>query len=520
MMQLLSRSLLRGATCALCVMGCGSGPSDATKLSSAHAPLAEDEVLVTSTSRFHTSVGIAERLDDLSANPPEIHLQTGASFIRITGTPVAGGWLFTGVPRTEYYLRTHPLSRADILTSARHVDIGTHHIGRADAEYPGVDGVPVQLNLRNLSPWRRLTGQYQPGSSLQAVATDVDMVGDLLVPENTPEGATSIVTDESFLVAYNLMSMPVFQANAGDRMYVHQSSEFTAGGMPDGTRVGYSSVERSVHLPPLDFVPEWGPSPLTIDAELQPLPLQEFPLDWRLSEFAPQASQVHPRALPGTIWFEIHPTPHTSAEQWMGFTQPLLRLLIPRGSASDFAAHLRYGNPYPSSWDVVGRVNYSTVYAAQMSGNPSRTINLVGGYTAVEKLEDLASGPIAPKLSPPRSLRIDWKSASTSREVSSVHPVISWRPPAVGTPTAYRVIVRQLFSQFGTTSTTGSISVPASIQELRLPPGLLTSGPQFYVSVIAVNAPHWDVEQAPLSTQERVPYHSATAYSSIFTVAP
>ncbi|AKF82909.1 hypothetical protein MFUL124B02_31470 [Myxococcus fulvus 124B02] len=489
-------------------------------MSSSRAPLAEDEVLVTSTSRFHTSVGVAERLEDLSANPPEIHLQTGASFTRLSGTPVAGGWLFKNVPRTEYYLRTDTSIRADILTSARHVDIGTQRIGRADAEYTEVDWVPMQLDLRNLSPWRHPLGLNQPGSSLQAVAMDVDLVGDVLVTEDIPEGATSIVTNEAFLVTYNLTALPVFQVAARDRMYVHQHSEFMAGGMPDGTRVGYSAVDRSVHLPPLDFVPDWAGPPLSIDAELQPLALQEFPLDWRLSEFARQAVKVHPRAVPGTVWFEIHPTPYTSADQWMGYTQPLLRMIMPRGSASDFAAPLRFGNPYPANWDVVGRVNYSTVYSSQIPGYPRQTLNLTGGYTAIEKLEDLASGPIVPKLSPPRSLRIDWKPASTSHEVSSVHPLISWRPPVVGAPTAYRVVVRQLLPEHGAITTTGSINVPGSIQELRLPPGMLAPGALFSVSVLAINAPLWDMEHAPLATNERAPYHSATAYSSIFTVAP
>jgi hypothetical protein len=491
------------------------------KTSSSQAPLAEDEVLVTSTTRFHTSVGIAERLEDLSADPPEIHLQTGTSFTRITGAPVAGGWRFTGVPRTEYSLRTDSSTRTSLLTSARHVDIGTHRIGRVDAVYPSVDWVPVQLDVRNLSPWRRPSGTYQPGSSLQAVAMDVDLLGDLLVPEETtPEGATSIVTDEAVLLSYNRMGIPAFQSSAGDRMYVHQLGEFIAGGMPDGTRVGYSAVERSVHLPPLDFVPAWETTPLSVDAELQPLALQEFPLDWRLSEFARQAVQVHPRALPGTVWFEVHPTPHTSAEQWMGDAQPLLRLILPRGTASDFASQLRFGNPYPSDWDVVGRVNYSTVFATQMPGNPARTVNLLGGYTAVEKLEDLASGPIVPKLSPPRSLRIDWKSASTPHEVSSVHPLISWRPPAVGTPTAYQVIVRQFFPQVGAFVSMGAINVPGSIQELRVPLDMLAPGSHFYVSVLAIDAPHWDVEHAPLATRERAPYRAAMTYSSIFTVAP
>ncbi|MCP3057745.1 fibronectin type III domain-containing protein [Myxococcus sp. K38C18041901] len=517
----MSRSPLLGTACVLWLAGCGSERSDVAKASSSQAPLAEDEVWVTSTTRFHTSVGVAERLEDLSENPPEIYLQSGASFTRITGTAAAGGWRFRGVPRTEYYLRLASSYRVDVVTSARHVDIGAHRIGRSDAEYPWVDWVYTQLDLRNLSPWRHLKSPQLPGSSLHVVSTDVETFGELIVPEETPEGATSIETDEALLFAYNTDSLPIFRADAGDRLYVHQLSEFIAGALPDGTRAGYSAIERSVHLPPLDFVPDWEVTPLPITTELQPLPLQEVPLDWRLSEFARLVPQVNARALPGSIWFEVLSTPHTSTpEQRVAESLPMLRMDLPRGSASDFAAPLRFGNPYPSDWGVVGRVNYSTTYDLQRPDNPERFVNVFGGYSAIEKLEDLTSGPIVPKLSPPRSLRIDWKSANTPHEVDSVHPVISWRPPAVGHPTAYEVVLRRYYPMFGVLVNSGIIDVPASVQEVRLPPDRLEPGTHFVVSVIAIDAPLWDVEQAPVATRERAPYRSSMASSAFFSVAP
>lgn len=518
-MMMLRMSSLLGTTCVVWLAGCGSGASSAERESQATGQtlLADDEVLVTSTTRFHTSVGIAERVEDLSASPPEIYTYDGVRFSRITGSAVPGGWRFTGVPRGEYYLRADPINKVDILTSARHVDIGIGRLGRPDAVYTGVDWSPLQLDLRNLSPWVPWTGDYQPGSSLQVVSSEVDVVGELSLLEEVPEGATSIVTEEAGLLSYTLTNLPVFQAARGDRLYVNQLGESIAGGLPDGTRVGYSSVERSVRLEPFDFVPDWV-TPLPISAEFQPLEQREVPLDWRLSEFARMAPDAHPRATPWAASLEIVPTPHGPVDGWRGYAGELLWMNMPRGTVSDFTTRLRFGNPYPSNWGVVGRVFYNYVYSSQLPTHPARFINLGGGYSATELLEDLTSGPIVPKMSPPRSLRIDRKPASVPHEVGSLNPVVSWLPPAVGKPTAYEVVVMRYLPEFGAMLHTGSIYVPGSVRDVRLPPGKLVPGAYIYVRVTAIDAPLWDVEHAPLSTRGRVPYRSATAFGSFFFV--
>ncbi|MCP3169782.1 hypothetical protein [Myxococcus qinghaiensis] len=518
-MKPLRRSSLLGTTCVVWLAGCGSGtsPDERDSQATGQTLLADDTVLVTKTTRFYTSVGIAERAEDLSDNPPEIHVYDGARFSRITGSAVPGGWRFTGVPRGEYYLRADTGSRVDILTSARHVDLGINQWGRPDAVYTDVDTSPARLHLRNLSPWMPSTGDYEPGSSLQAVSSQLDLAGPLLPFDEPPEGATSIDNGEALMLSYSRSRIPVFHADRGDRLYVNQLSGFIAGGLTDGTRVGYSAVDRSVEVEPFDFVPDWLTSmPLT--GVLQPLEPREVTLDLRLSEFSRLAVEGHPRASLLLSYFEIRPAPHSQVEGWFGYAGELLSMSLPLGAATDFTGHLRFGNPYPSDWGVVGRLGQSYASPAPSPSNPARSFNLTGHYFAIDALENLLSGPVVPKLSPPRSLRIDRKSASEPREVGSLHPVISWAPPTVGKPTGYEVRVTKIHPQLGLMMNMGPIYVPGSVRELRVPPGKLERGTYNYVRVTAIEAPHWDVEQAPLRTLETVPYHSSTAFGSLFFV--
>ncbi|MFY2562660.1 hypothetical protein ACN469_34020 [Corallococcus terminator] len=515
-MKPLRISALLGTTCVVWLSGCGSGTSSGERDSQAtgQALLAEDTVLVTKTTRFYTSVGMAERAEDLSENPPEIHVYDGARFSRITGSSVPGGWRFTGVPRGEYYLRADASAMVDILTSERHVDLGVGSRGRLDAVSPGVDVSPAHLELRNLSPWVRWTGDYQRGSTFQMVSSQMELTGALFPSNDPPDGATS-VTDDALMVSVTPRGLPVFQSDRGDRLYVNQLSELIANGAPDGTRVGYSAVDRSVQLEPFDFVPDWE-TPMSITAELQPLELREVTIDWRLSELARLAVEAHPRATPFSPYFEVRPAPHRPADGWSGYAGELLSMSLPDGLTTDYTSRLRFGNPYPSDWGVVGRLAQSYALATPLPSNPARSVNLTGHYFAIDVLERFLSGPVVPKLSPPRSLRIDQRHASELHAVGSLHPVISWAPPSVGKPTGYEVRVMRIHPQAGSMMNRGSIYVPGSVRELRLPPGKLVPGSLNYVRVTAIEAPHWDLEHAPLRTLETVPYHSATAFSSAF----
>ncbi|WP_426733509.1 hypothetical protein [Myxococcus faecalis] len=546
-------SFLLGATCVAWLAGCGSGAPESNGLGaglssvdtdtdstgdgtwmgepvaegcepdggvptdggvpSADAGVPEGVVWVKSTARFHTSVGIAERQEDLSANPPEILVPTGSTFEFHQGSPhQEGGWLFTGIRQGPYYLRT---GSTFLVTSSRYVDVGRNRLGRPDAQYVDVSSSPLQVNLLNLAPWQNWESGTQPGSSLQLTSSQVDLYSTASIFDFIPDGATSIVTPNAVMDS-GLGTLPVFEADKGDRLYVNQLSEFSAGVLPDGRPLSYTAVERSAQVGAFDFMPD-GFTPMPLTGLLQPTRMREFPIEWRLPDFARFASQVHPNAQPGIPRLDLVPGPHGLQEGWIGYTGELLTLSLPRGTSYDLTARLRFGNPYPSNWGVIGVVGYSFRNQERMPDGSGRLGSINGSYTEWDAVDNLIAGPLVPKLSPPLAFTIDGVSATIPRRVGTVSPVLAWTPPLVGTPSAYRVSIQRFDPDFGFALTWRVLYMPGSVTQVRLPPDVLEPATSYVATVSAIDSPNVDIQSFPFRTLDRLPYRSFTATSSYFT---
>ncbi|MFY2562661.1 hypothetical protein ACN469_34025 [Corallococcus terminator] len=475
-------------------------------------PANQGVVLVKQTTRFHTSVGVAEREEDLSANPPELLVFNGSTFTLFLGSPANGGWRFTGVPQGPFYLRT---GSTYFVTSSRYVDLGRNRLGRPDAEYVDIIDMPLQLNLLNLAPWQPWLSSYQPGTDLQLTSGQVDLFATPFLHETPPDGATSVVTAEASLGS-SLGNFPVFEADRGDRLYINQLGSFSAGTLPNGQPLGYSAVERSVQAGALDFRPD-GVTPMPVTGLLQPARMREFPLEWRLPEFARFASEAHPNALPGLPRLDVVPGAHGLSDGWIGYTGELLTLSLPRGSSYDFTSRLKFGNPYPSNWGLVGVVSYSFRNQERLPDGSGRLGSLTASYTAWDEFDRLIAGPVTPQVSPPRSFTIDGVPASVPRKVGTASPVFAWAPPTLGTPTAYRVTISRLDLDFGFSMTWRSLYLPGSATQVRLPPDILEPGTTYHATVNAIDSPQLDIQTYPFRTLERLPYRSAGTVSSYFT---
>ncbi|TQF09139.1 hypothetical protein FJV41_46205 [Myxococcus llanfairpwllgwyngyllgogerychwyrndrobwllllantysiliogogogochensis] len=548
-MQLPRFSVVLVSACAAWLVGCGDAPADSMELADGLSTIdprsgptgdgtwmgeptgagcepdagtppptdggpSADTVLVTSTTRFFTSVGISEQVEDLSANPPEILVPQGATFSLILGSAVPGGWEFRGVPQGPYYLHT---GTTHVITSARHVDVGRNRLGREDAIYSEFNWAPLQINLLNLAPWTPSgSGNLQPGSSLQLTSGQVDLFGWMDLFERVPGGQTSILTNQASLSLGSGYNIPIFEAARGDRMYVNQLSQFSAQALSDGTPVGYAAVERSLEVGAFDFAPD-GVNPLPVSGMLQPVRMREFPVEWRLPAFTRFASEVHPLAAPWTPTLQVLPAAHGLSEGWIGYSGELLTLRLPRASSFDYTTRLKFGNPFPQNWGVVGASGYSFRHSVLLPDGSGKSLAISGTISTVDTLDNLIAGPLQPRVSPPRSLTIDGVPASVPREVGSVSPVIAWAPPTLGTPNAYRVAFYRYDPDLNFAFQTASLYVPGSATQVRLPPDVLQPDSIYYLRVGAIDAPGFDMERHPFTTHEQVPYSSADAVSSLIT---
>ncbi|WP_241758753.1 hypothetical protein [Pyxidicoccus parkwayensis] len=472
-----------------------------------------DTVLVTSTTRFHTAVGIAERIDDLSASPPEVLVPNGAIFTRITGSAVDGGYQFSGVPSGAYYLKA---GSSYVVTDERHVDIGSNRLGRPDTAFSTAAFSPVQLNLVGLAPWMPWQSNSVPGTALQVTSKQVDLYGGVDILDMDPTGQTSIVSAGSQMWV-GTGPMPVFEADKGDRIVVNQLQPMDAGTLPDGGALAYTTVVRSLEMGALDFTPD-GVTPMPITGVMQPVPMAEFPIEWRLPRYTARASEVHPTATPSLPYFYVTAAAHGLSDGWVGYSGELLTLQLPRGASYDFTRRLTYGNPFPSSWDAVGAVQYSFRTLQPIPGIPGGQSYLTGTFVTYDRLDNLVAQPLQPRVSPPRELSIDGVPASVAREVGTASPVISWLPPTLGSVGAYRVAIYR----FDPETLSGGLSilrfyVPGSVTQVRLPAGSLASGNIYFLRVAAMESPGYDVERKPFTYGEPLPFSSAEAISSFFT---
>ncbi len=550
-MRGLKWSVLVGSTCVMTLVGCGSPEQDSRELTESPAPngpssespghcsptgepptegclgdagtpedagtpddagIPSDAVLVTNTTRFYTSVGTSERVEDLSAQPPELYVPHGSTFSLLLGSAVPGGWRFTGVPSGPYYLR---VGTNYIVSNARHVDVGINKLGRPDTVYSDFYFTPLQVNLVNTAPWTNGSSPSLPGSSLQLASAQVDLYGTLNLTDFIPDGETRILTYNAELWA-GTGNIPVFEASKGDRLYVSQHSQYPAGTAPDGTELGYSALERAVEVGAFDFTPD-GATPLPLAGVMQPAPRTEFPLEWRLPAYTLWTTDAHPLATPSIPTFSAIPAAHGTNDGWIGYSGELLTLQMPRAASYNFTQRLQFGNPFPSNWGVVGMGSYSFRVQQLLPNGSGRYVNLTGSIATWDEFNSLIASPVQPRVSPPRSLTIDGVPASTQREVGSASPVIAWLPPAQGSVNAYRLALLRYLPEVNSLVTDGALYVSGSATQVRLPPGMLKPDSIYYLRLSAFDSAGYDIERDPFHTREALPMARADAFSSLFT---
>ncbi|MFP2956907.1 fibronectin type III domain-containing protein [Myxococcus sp. 1LA] len=469
-------------------------------------------VFVMNTQRYFTSVGVAVRGYDMSASPPEIHVLNGNTFTKITGSPYGGGYRFFNVPEREYYLKTGPTY---LVTDERHVELGVNQLGRADAVSTDHATTPLELNLTNLAPWRA-NGAFPGDSRLQLVSGNLGVWDEAGIHDLVAQGATSLNTTNAETLGLMGGTLPVFEATRGDDLYVNQVSGVSQGVMANGQALTADTIVRSLAFPALDFTAN-GVTPLVINGAMQEVPTSNVSLEWRLGDFASIASAVHPTATARTPTLFIDASAHGPEEGWVGYSGEVFFATLPQGASFNFAHNLTYGNPYPSTWRMVGTATYSFRSAETLPGVGGTPRSLTGSISVSDYLEDLVTSPITPTLTPPQNLAIDGIPATSQRVVGNSSPVISWQPPANGAPTAYRVDLLQYNETIANGLTRSRFLLPGTETQVRFPPGTLAPGAIYNVRVTAIDGPHFEVTRAPNQTRDLLPTTSASAISSLFS---
>lgn len=79
---------------------------------------------------------------------------------------------------------------------------------------------------------------------------------------------------------------------------------------------------------------------------LQPVPLREFSLEWRLPEYTARASQMHPSATPGSPLLVIEAGAHRPEDGWVSYSGTLFNP-APSPSAPSSPRHEALSRGHP-----------------------------------------------------------------------------------------------------------------------------------------------------------------------------
>jgi len=190
-----------------------------------------------------------------------------------------------------------------------------------------------------------------------------------------------------------------------------------------------------------------------------------------------------------------------------------------RRSSATTALALTYGNPFGSEWRPVftAWANFRLPLNVPLTdGGTSSNINEVGTVRA-EALTSTEAELVV--LSPPRSLLVDARSATTRLSGVPLTPSISWTPPSRGAVTTYRVTLNSLAATTAGAARKTQVHefvLPGTTTSVLVPPGVLVPATTYFVRVDAWSGSTPFDSARPL-LNPTLPLGQSTAISSPFT---
>jgi hypothetical protein len=430
-----------------------------------------------------------EQPTDLSGTPVRALVWDGGMWTTYLGTGSAdGSFTVPGVPSGYFVLGVGP---SYVRTEARTLDFGTEILGRPDAAPADFPKDSFVASLQNLAP---------------AVKDDLEVLdninGDGWTSMGPPSaGATSVTASGLWLGG-------LVDASKGDVVHVYQSR--TTGPYEQSVIVRHAAIGGVEQ--------QHGTS--MVSGTLQDVTLDEtLTLDLRGSEFAAQAPAISPNyglpdisllLLTGPGASQVPAILNPSYSRSLGAAPELLGLAL-FTSTDVTLSSVAYGNPFPADWGTMITA-YEWAQPAEPKGSQH---SWAPGYVFVTMpLAEATAGPVRPEVSPVQNLRIAGQDAFGAPMGTGLSPTITWDPPALGSPSAYRVAVYSVapcahWTGWGCNPDATVVTTETSVV---MPPGVLTAGGEYQVVVTAEVSPI-DVKMKPFRFGPRLA--SADAVSNL-----
>ncbi|MDI3286676.1 hypothetical protein [Polyangium sp. 15x6] len=375
-----------------------------------------------------------------------------------------GSVVIPGVPEGPYVLHVGPFEY--IYTSARVVDLGAAIAGRKDAQRATV-ATKLTLDITNLDPWKA-------GDDIQLFVPN-SAAGQRLfgsASDNWPAiGDTKL---DRLTVNWSAFAWgSLIEAGKGDVLTVSQLSQQTG-----ASSVPYSIVTRFASF---DDITQTDGSTVSKSGAFTSVPSNlSVSLDVQTTKFTSHVAAVNPKAVDLGTFVEIRTRPgNTHAPA--GSSASLLLLNLAPGSADVNLGAIPYGNPYPAAWGSSVYVSHvvDVAYTAPGVATPWSDFGII---MFSRDVASVSGKPIEPPLSPVQDLEVNGKSAFSDQTGVTRTPRLSWKAPAVGTPTYYSIaVLKTAGNPFGTIVA----MLHTKDTKIDLPPRILDDASAFYVRVQA-----------------------------------
>jgi hypothetical protein len=217
-------------------------------------------------------------------------------------------------------------------------------------------------------------------------------------------------------------------------------------------------------------------------------------VDARNTQFAALAPLVNPNATPTAfngLFIGLAAVPHSADfPADLSARVRLVGLFLDGGAPDTVHGPYAYGGFLDTAlwkeWWTVG-ASYDVPVTAPGAAPATFTLN---AYSDVAKVGP--SVTIAPAVGPVAAPKVNGLDAFTAQPAATLQPVLSWSPPALGSPTSYIVAIYRLDNVAGATSWTNVFFVQLRSTSLMVPPGPLAAGSSYFAVIQAYQAP-WDL---------------------------
>ncbi len=440
---------------------------------------------------------------NLTATPIQVLVPNATGgFDALTGQGNSDGtFSIPNVPVGYYWLK---FGRTYLWTNVDHVEWVFDNYGRADSVYPGTSPTTLAMNATGLNTWQGTDELFWtvPNQGFTYSTYGLTVTN----PPNPGDTALS-----SYTLDFIQNGFPLLDATKGDQAYLTQLTTRTASGE------AYRALGKTFYLPATTMADGVA---TTVNGGFLDIPqTSTLHLGWKRSALAAMTTAVNPNATVAQTEFGLWLSPLGTG---VGIPSDAFQLFTyDSGNVNATTdldlGDLPYGNPFPSTWTPLAETYFTWAVSYMAPGASTPVTMYRSAYTATTTMPS-AAAPITPLLSPVQNPRINGKTLFSNQLSVGTNPVIAWDAPATGAPTGYVVTIYQLVNQGGASVLPGlyRYTFRTSARQFTVPPGVMTSGNTYIVTISAVRNPGYTYASNPF--QSGFPYGSSPTASAI--VAP